>query len=159
MASTIYTLLNLICVISLYLKFGIGVGYSSVGAARPALSSALIIGNRISFGKHRLVHRFMKGIFNLTPALARQFVLWDPDIVLDYLSNLEYNFPLKHLSEKLVILLYFLSGQRDQTVKALNIKGMLLEKGRYTFLIQRAMKTTKPYFHRSPIAFSEYPSN
>ena len=75
MASTIYTLLNLICVISLYLKFGIGVGYSSVGAARSALSSALIIGNRISFEKHPLVQQFMKGIFNLTPALPRQFVL------------------------------------------------------------------------------------
>ena len=36
---------------------------------------------------------------------------------------------------------------------------MLLEKGRYKFLIQRAMKTTKPDFHQYPIAISEYPSN
>ena len=36
---------------------------------------------------------------------------------------------------------------------------MLLEKGRCTFFIQRAMKTTKPHIHQSPIAFSEYPSN
>ena len=52
-----------------------------------------------------------------------------------------------------------LSGQRDQTVKALNIKDMLLEKGKCTFFIKRPMKTTKPGFHQSPIVFSEYPSN
>ena len=31
----------------------------------------------------------MKGIFNLRPAFLIQFEVWDADIVLDYLSNLE----------------------------------------------------------------------
>ena len=115
--------------------------------------------NGISFGKHLLVQSFMKGIFNLRPALRRQFAVWEPDIVLDYLSNLEYDLPSKHLPEKLVILLCLLSGQRDQTVKSLNIKDMLLEKGKCTFSIKRPMKTAKPGFHQSPIVFSEYPSN
>ena len=44
-------------------------------------------------------------------------------------------------------------------MKALNIKDMLLEKGKCTFFIKRPMKTTKPGFHQSPIVFSEYPSN
>ena len=115
--------------------------------------------NGISFGKHPFVQRFIKGIFNLTPALPRQFAVCDPDIVLDYLSNLEYDLPLKDLSEKLVILLCLLSGQRDQTVKALNIKNMLLEKDKCTFFIKRPIKTTKPGFHQFSIAFLEYPSN
>ena len=79
------------------------VGYSSAGTARSALSSVLII-------KHPLVQRFMKGIFNLRSTLPRQFAVWDPDIVLDYLSNLECDLPLKDLSEKLVISLCLLSG-------------------------------------------------
>ena len=103
------------------------VGYSSVDTARSALSSVLIMDNGISFGKHPLVQRLMKGIFNLRSALLRNFSVWDPDIVLDYLSNLEYDLPLEDLSKKLVILLCLLSGQRDQTVKALNIKDMVLE--------------------------------
>ena len=131
--------------------FEFGVGYSSVGTARSALSSVLIMDNGIPFGKHPLVQHFMKGIFKLRPALPRQFAVWDPDIVLDYLSNLEYDLPLKHLSEKLVILLCLLSGQRDQSVKALNIKDILLEKGKCTFFIKKPMKTTKPGFHQSPI--------
>ena len=101
----------------------------------------------------------MKGIFNLRPALPKQFVVSDPDIVLDYLSNLEYDLRLKDLSEKLVILLYLLFRERDQTVKALTIKDMILENGKSTFFINRLMKTTKPGFHQSPIALSEYPSN
>ena len=70
----------------------------------------------------------MKGIFNLRLTFPRQFAVWDPDIVLDYLSNLEYDLPSKDLSAKLVILLCLLYGQRDHTVKALNIKNMQLEK-------------------------------
>ena len=48
----------------------------------------------------------MKGIFNLRTVLPRQFVVCNPDIVLDYVSNLEYDLPLKDLSERLVILLF-----------------------------------------------------
>ena len=132
--------------------------YSSVGTARSALSSVLIMDNGISFWKRPLVQRFMKSIFNLTSAL-RQFAVWDPDIILDYLSNLEHGLLLKDLSEKLVILLCLLSGQRDKAVKALNINDILLEKSKCTFFIRRPMKTTKPGFHQSPIVFSEYPSN
>ena len=139
--------------------FESGVGYSSVGTARSALSSVLIMDNGISFGKHPLVRRFMKGIFNLKPALPRQFTVCDPDIVLDCLSNLEYDLTLKNLSEKLVILLCLLFGQKDQTLKAVNIKDMLLERGKCTFFIKRPMKTTKPGFYQSLIAFSDYSSN
>ena len=40
---------------------------------------------------------FMKGIFNLKPAFPRQSAVFDPDIVLDYLSTLEYDLLLKDL--------------------------------------------------------------
>ena len=89
-------------------NFESGVGYSSAGTARSALLSVLIMDNEISFGKYPLVQRFMKGIFNLRPTLPRQFAVWEPDIVLDYLSNLECDLPLKNLSEKLVILLFII---------------------------------------------------
>ena len=110
--------------------------------------------NGISFGKHPLVQRFMKGMFNLRLVLPRQFAVWDPDIVFDYLSSLEYDFPLKDFSENLLFYC-LLSGQRDQTVKALNVKDIVLEKGKCTFFIKRPMKTTKPGFHQSPCTFAE----
>ena len=74
------------------------VGYSLVSTARSTLSSAM--DNGISFGKHFLVQLFIEGIFNVSLTFPRQFAVWDPDIVLDYLSNLEYELPLKDLSQK-----------------------------------------------------------
>ena len=136
-----------------------GVGYSSVGTARSAKPTMLIMDNGISFGKHPLVQWFMKGIFNLRPVLPRPFSIWDLDTVLDYLSSLESVLPLKDLSEKLVILFCLLSGQRDQIVKALNIMDMVLEKVKCTFFIKRPMKSIKPGFHQSTLAFTEYFSN
>ena len=81
----------------------------------------------------------MKGIFNVTLALTGQFAVWDPDIVLDYLINLEYDLPLKDLSEKLAILLCLLSEQRYRTVKTLNIKEMYI-------LYQETNENHKPRF-------------
>ena len=107
--------------------FESGVSYSSVSTSRSALSSILILDKGGSFGEHPFVQRFMKDIFNLRSALPRQIAVWGPDIVLSYLRNLEYDLTLKDLSEKFVILLCFLSGQRDQIVKAFNIKDMVLE--------------------------------
>ena len=104
------------------------VRYSSIDTARLDLSSVLTMDNGISFGKYLLVQRFMKDIFNLRPVLPSLFAVWQSDIFLGYLSNLEYDLPLKDLSEKLVILLCLLSGHREQIVEALNIKDMLLEK-------------------------------
>ena len=128
--------------------FEFGVGYSKISTARSTLSSVPIMDNKMSFGKHPLVQRFMEGIFNLKPVHPRQFAVFKLDIVLDYLTKLEYVLlPLKDLSEKLVILLCLLSGQRGQTVKALNTKDMVSEKGECMFFIKRAVKTKKPGFY------------
>ena len=56
----------------------------------------------------------MKDIFK---AFLRQFAVWDPDIVLDYFSNLEYDLPLKCLSEKLVALLFYCVCYLDKGTK------------------------------------------
>ena len=44
-------------------------------------------------------------------------------------------------------------------MKALIIKDMVLGKGKCALFIKRSMKTTRPGFSQSPIAFSEHPSN
>ena len=74
------------------------VGYSSVSTGTSTLSSAM--DNGISFGKHFVVQLFIEGIFNVTLIFSRQFAVWDLDILLDYLSNLEYELSLKDLSQK-----------------------------------------------------------
>ena len=75
------------------------------------------------------------------------------------LKNVANNFSLKDLSEKLVILLCLLSSQRDQTIKELNIKHMIIEKVNCTFFIKTPMNITNPGFHRSPITYIEFSPN
>ena len=51
--------------------FHTGVGYSSVNTARSVLSTIIKTENEIPFGELPLVCRFLKGVFNLRPALPR----------------------------------------------------------------------------------------
>ena len=105
--------------------------YSSLCCARSALSSYLGIG---SFGSLDCVQRFMKGAFETNPTLPseRKIVTWDPQRVLDFL---EPRFPhdtltVKELTLKLTLFLAILSGQRSQTIHALDIDNMAVSNKR-----------------------------
>lgn len=79
------------------------------------------------FRRRLLIQGFMKDISNLKPELPRQLAVWDPDAVLSFLNSLKCNSSLNDLSEKLAILLCFLSVQKKQTLKAISTKHMILE--------------------------------
>ena len=98
--------------------FHTGVGYSSLGTARSALSSFVRPINGIPLGQQPFVKRFMKGVFNIRPSFPNYTTTWNPDIILSHITNLTDNceLSLKQLSQKLAILLCLLSGQRDQTI-------------------------------------------
>ena len=51
--------------------FHTGVGYSSVNTARSVLSTIIKTENEIPFGELPLACGFLKGVFNLRPALPR----------------------------------------------------------------------------------------
>ena len=74
-----------------YLKkyFHAGVGYSSVNTARFVLSTVIKTENDIPFGELPLVCRFLKGVFNLRPALPKYSTTWDVSVVLKYIKSLK----------------------------------------------------------------------
>ena len=51
--------------------FATGVGYSCTNTARSALPSSIVLPGSIQFGRHLLVTRFVKGVFEVLPALPR----------------------------------------------------------------------------------------
>ena len=51
--------------------FATGVRYSCTNTARSALSSLIVLPGSIQFGRHLLVTRFVKGVFEVRPALPR----------------------------------------------------------------------------------------
>ena len=50
-----------------------GLGHSAINAARSALSTILLCKDGFKFGQHLLVCRYMKGVFELKPALTSVF--------------------------------------------------------------------------------------
>ena len=140
--------------------FQSGLGYSAMCVARSALCCYLDIQGD-DFGQHKHMRRFMKGAFELKPALPKHIHVWDVDLVLSYLENL---FPhdrptLKEMSSKLSALLALLSGQRRQTVHKLNLDDMNLDDSRCVFYITSLFKQSRKGRHLAPIELLAYPSN
>ena len=57
--------------------FATGVGHSCLNTAHSALSSLIVLPGSIQFGSHRLKTRFVKGVFEVWPALPRYKDIWD----------------------------------------------------------------------------------
>ena len=60
-------------------------GYSALNTARSALSTFIVV-EGVPVGQHHLVKRFMRGVFNLRPALPRYALMWDANIILKYVK-------------------------------------------------------------------------
>ena len=138
--------------------FNNGAGYSAINTARSALSSFLFV-KGIGIGKLPSVCRFMKGVFNLRPALPRNQVTWDVDVVLNYLRKLSpvRNLALKELTHKLVTLFALLSAQRGQTLSLLDIRNMTVSCDCAKFRLGEKVKQTKPGVHQAEICLKAYP--
>ena len=137
--------------------FNEGLGYSAINTARSALSAVVSIDN-VPFGQHRLVTRFLKAVFEQRPALPRNLVTWDADVVLNYLRTLSpvKSLPLKQLTLKLVMLLLLLSGQRQQSIHLLDVRNMQLSFSYAKFQIGEPVKTTRPGHHLQELAFKGF---
>ena len=128
---------------------------------RSALSSVITLRDGSSFGRHPMVKRLLKGVFEDKPSLPRYGKTWDLNVLLRFLRTLpEYDeMSLKELTYTLVALVAILSGQRCQTILALSIEDncMSLEDDRCTFFISTLLKQSKPGTHLKPIELRAYP--
>ena len=91
-----------------------GLTYNAIDTARSALSSSVTLEDGTFVGKHPLVSRLRKGIFQEKPPRPKYTEIWDALIVLIYLQSLSPvdTLSLKELTLKLVVLILLVSGQR-----------------------------------------------
>ncbi len=131
--------------------------YSSMNSFRSALSTIITI-DKVPAGKHPLVVRFCRACFNERPALPKNTVTWDTDIVLRYLRTLApvKSLPLPRLTQKLTMLLALLSGQRCQSLHLLDVRNMTLSFSAVSFQIGDVVKQTRPGKHTNELAFKGY---
>ena len=112
-----------------------------------ALSLVIFPLEGCTFGIHRLVCRLLKGIFTKRPSSPRYHCVWDVVIVLKtkYLKTLHpiRGLHLRDLTLKITMLIAVLSGQRCQTIHALDISDMQVvchPNQQYVFLINKLLK-------------------
>ena len=105
--------------------------------------------------------RLIRGIFKKKPQLPRYSCTYNPDKVLNFISDLpsDSSLMLEELTKKLVILLCLLSASRVQTIAKINIDYIHLGDEEVTIYIPSLLKSTKPSFHQQPILLTHYAPN
>jgi len=96
-------------------------GYSTINTARSALSAIITTPvNGVTFGKHPIIKRMLRGVFKERQALPRYTTTYDVEVVLQYLRSLGAELTLGDLTLRLATLMCILSGQRSQTLANLS---------------------------------------
>ena len=102
--------------------------------------------------------RFMKGVFNIKPALTKYKFTWDVGIATTYIFKIDTN-SLKYLSQKLATLLVLLCGQRcGEILSVLDIRNLDLSENMCVIRIGDILKTSGPKYHIGQIKFRAYPN-
>ena len=132
--------------------------YSALNTARSALSPIIFPSGGGTFGSHPLVTRFLRGVFNTRLSLPRYQEIWDISIGFTYLKSLHppEKLTLKDLTMKTTMLVALLSGQRCQTIHALDVYNIVLTKDRCTFYIHELLKTSRPGKHFGKLELRAY---
>ena len=124
-----------------------GLGYSGINTARSALSAALTaVGWTTEVGKHPLVRRFVKAVYQLKPAFPRYQHTWDVQVVLGFLAGLHppQQLSLKELTLKLVMLTALVTGQRGQSIHLMDLKDVTENKDGYKFVLSSKVIQSAP---------------
>ena len=96
--------------------------------------------------QHPSVIKYFKGSFTLKPPLPKISFVWDVQIMFEYFRSLGDNRQIsdKHLSQKLLILLLLLGGQRLNSVFHFTIDRMIISSTSVTFSPEHVLKHSKP---------------
>ena len=132
-------------------------GYSAMNTCWSALSTFIHIDN-VPIGSHPLIIRFMKGVFSIKPSLPKNTVIWDVNILMDYLKTLSpiEELDLKCLTLKAVTLTALLTGQRCQSIHSMDLTNMTLQDKVVKFRFGKKLKTTRPGIHMPEITVTHY---
>ena len=138
--------------------FDSGAGYSTINTARSALSTFLSKDNT-PVGQLPIICRFVKGVFNLRPAIPKTKRIWDVSIVLNHLRKLApvHSLSLKTLTLKTIMLIALLSGQRRQTLGLISLRNITVTNDLITISFGDLLKQSRPGFQLKDISVKAYP--
>ena len=125
--------------------FNQGVSHSVLISAKSAVAHVLKMKYQ-HISQHPSVIKYFKGSFNLRPPLPKISFVWDVQIMFEYFRSLGDNRQIsdKHLSQKLLILLLLLGGQRLNSVFHFTIDRMIISSTSVTFSPEHVLNQSKP---------------
>ena len=111
-----------------------GICYSGINTAKSAISSLVGVVSNRDIGTHVLIKRFVRRIFIRKPSLRRYKVTWNVALVLKYLEAVNtHSCSLSDLSKTLAMLLALTTGQRVQTLCAIDIHNLEMNMNYFKF--------------------------
>ena len=130
--------------------------YSALVSAKAAVATLTPEPSKLS--SHHLVRRFLRGAFNLKPALPKKCTVWDPRVVLDHIKGMGKlkNLTLEQMTKKLAMLLALNSAQRVQTLSLLETTDIERTGEQMLIYVSHLLKQTRPGAHLRPIMLKPY---
>ena len=133
-----------------------GAGYSAINTARSAINQLVSVCSEKNFGSCIILNKFMKGIFELRPALPKYNEIWDVQTVLDYIKRLPEDLTLMTLSGKLAVLFLLLTAQRCQTLHLINLSDIFFVGNKMIIHLNNLLKQSRPGKHPGPLVLESY---
>ena len=137
-----------------------GASYSTVNLASSAVSAYINPESEHKIGRHPVICRLMKGVFEQRPALPKYTETWDVDSVVESLEqwSATEKLSLKQLTLRTVMLLALLSGQRGQTIHKLTVGDISLYQDKCVLVFSSVLKHTRPGVHQKPLELQAFPN-
>lgn len=132
-------------------EFAGGKQYRTLNSYRSAISMTHPPIDGVVVGKHPIVSRFMRGVFNSRPPQPRYTFTWDVSKVLHHIKVLGSNESLsfKKLTHKLATILALANASRSSEIHALDVSYMKVSQAGVTFTLGDLTKTSRPGKQRS----------
>ncbi len=121
----------------------VGKGYSALNAAKSAILFVLSLRNE-QLPEMTHLKKYMKGQAAMKPPSSKSALVWNPQMVLDYFNAGPHNseMDLPDLTWKITMLLALATGQRTQTLQAIDLDHMSSTPDNYSINIATRMKQT-----------------
>jgi len=132
-----------------------GGGYSLINTACSAISTFLNMAG-FPLKSTNLLSKFKRGVFNDRPSLPRYTSTWDPQVVLNYFTQLSGCIDLNYISAKCATLLALTSCSRISTIHSIRISDLKFSGTKLTIKIGQLQKQSRPGFHQSAIELERY---
>ena len=127
-------------------QFAEGKQFRTLNSYRSAISMTHPPIDGVVIGKHPLISRFMRGVFNNRPPQPRYNFTWDVAKVLSHIRSLGTNdtLPMKELTHKLATILALANASRSSEIHALDVKYMTVSHTGVTFTLKKLTKSSRP---------------